>query len=221
MERVGNAANYAFIYVVNFARTSTGILYDAGGTVYTWVPATNSEPASWQQTWELHRAKILKNNTTYTYVSPWVKGVVDARMSMKLLSPGVAVVANSNVTTDIIRIRGLNDVVYRLDHDALDEPMEAYGASNPFIPYRYNICSYFRTSEPNPFIAYERPYLRLFLEQELLTNLSMVAPSVPTAVETSHPLAVEWLEHITTYVARKLNLGVEYQQFNHTMWESY
>ena len=112
-------------------------------------------------------------------------------------------------------------MVYRLDHAALDEPMEAYNASNVFIPYRYNICSYFRTSEPNPFIAYEKPYLRLSLEQEFLTNLSSVDPVTTGAMETDHPLTTVWAEHLTTFIARKLNISVDYQQFNHTMWESY
>lgn len=142
-------------------------------------------------------------------------------MSMKLLSPGTAVVAGSNTTTDTIRIQGLNDVVYRLDHAALETPMAAYNVSDPFIPYRYNICSYFRTSEPNPFIAYETPYLRLFVEQNILTNLTRTEDKVASAIETAHPLMSVWLQEATTYIARKLNIAIEYQQFNHTMWESY
>ena len=106
LEYCGTAAARAFIYVVNLAITASGgVNYKAGACVFTWAQsANNASTWAWNLTWELHRAKILKNNTTFTYVSPWTKGVVDARMSMKLLSPGTAVVANSFTTTDIVRI---------------------------------------------------------------------------------------------------------------------
>lgn len=100
-------------------------------------------------------------------------------MVLELQSPGrVSFPGVGNATTKV-HILGWNDVTYCIDHSSLTHE-EGSGSSRVAVdgmpslvsPWTYEIKSFFRTSDPNPFASYEAPYLRLEAGgQDLATRL--------------------------------------------------
>ena len=221
---IGTVGTDGYINVSKAAYNSGNWDYMAGGCIY------QKDNNSWHQTWDLHRAKVLFNSEYQTYITPWTKGLIDGRMALKFISPGFARINGKK--EDIIKINTCNEVTFKITHTALTEPIPSYDASNSSVPFRYNICSYFRVSDPNPFVSYELPYLRLYIEGNLINGLGRlndgdgedilidVNDSLILDVDDAQ-ITVRSFIDADELVARKISLSADYVQFNHSAWECY
>ena len=142
-------------------------------------------------------AYILKNGVDHTYVSPYIGLKED--MALKLLN-NQKVTYSDDSESQWIRIKAdqnsalksINTTVWRISHAALAEPLLSDSASDPNIPFTYEVRTYYRASDENSFYLFERPYL---------------------VIITSYPY---------TPVARRLiELDASYCQFQQSSWESY
>ena len=183
--------------------------YKMAGTVMQAVPN------GWQQSWDLHRGKLLFNTSNTTYISPWSPGVITYRMGMQLLSPGVAFTTAG--ATNFLKIEAWNEVTHSINHEQLTTYIPSDSQSDAAIPYRYDINSFFRTSDSNPFICYEAPYLRLAHSGAALGGLY----DVSSPVSNNIGVYTRYLQDNDILSTRHMDISAEYVQFNQSAWESY
>lgn len=131
------------------SQTLTGIkyVYVSAGTSKQYSHRVIDVQSNYQITQDLSVARILKNTSTKTYISPYSDLSVGHKL--KILSTG-----------EWINIQEVNKTLWYIVHDARI-PFESYNAQDKRIPYTYEVRSYFNISDENPFYLYERPYLRI------------------------------------------------------------
>lgn len=144
-------------------------------------------------------AYILKNGLTYTYISPYT-GLREG-MFLKLLNNQKVEYSDDTssqwikIYSDDPTVKSVNTTVWRIAHKELDEPLASDSQSDPLIPYAYEVRSFYRVSDENPFYVYEEPYLLI--------------------VQTDPPQRYEPLEN------RYVVYNASYEHFQQSSWESY
>lgn len=157
LTQVTQLTNGEYLWLERLRWTGGTIVeYDDSNAKSVYKLTVSGNTYSWNRSWDLHQAQVLKNTTTKTYISPWAEGAVNSRMALELQSPGRVSFPNTGNSTTKVHILGWNDVTYCIDHSAL-----VNGMPSLVDPWTYEIKSFFRTSDPNPFASYEAPYLRL------------------------------------------------------------
>jgi len=72
-----------YIWVERLVWTQNGqVIIDDGRGQTVWRRGSSSWGSD--PSWDLHRAKILKNTATTTYISPWAEGAINSRMVVEL-----------------------------------------------------------------------------------------------------------------------------------------
>ncbi len=137
---------------ITFTKSSQSLLnieyvYVSAGTSKQYSHRVIDVQSNYQVTQDLSVARILKNTSTKTYISPYSDLSVGHKL--KILSTG-----------EWINIQEVNKTLWYIVHDARI-PFESYNAQDKRIPYTYEVRSYFNISDENPFYLYERPYLRI------------------------------------------------------------
>lgn len=127
--------------------TNIKYVYVSAGTSKQYSHRVIDVQSNYQITQDLSVARILKNTSTKTYISPYADLSVGHKL--KILSTG-----------EWIDIQGINKTLWYIVHDT-HIPFESYNAQDKRIPYTYEVRSYFNISDENPFYLYERPYLRI------------------------------------------------------------
>lgn len=105
---------------------------------------------------DLSEAEVLKNSTTRTYVG-----------ASTSLTPGMVLMFGDKVVKTAsgdkkrwLRAEKVDSTVWFVEHEELSEPFKSY-SDDPSIPYWYELRSFYKKSDENPFYYYEAPYLRI------------------------------------------------------------
>lgn len=163
--------------------------------------------------WDLHTAKILKNSANYTYVSPSTQ--IQAGMKLKLTQGHTIKTSDSNgMLTSWLSIKAFNATLYCIRHEALLSPSAfvAEKTTTDNTPWKYELRTYFRTSDENPFYTNETPYLVLYKNGLEYSDLAMIKTEEATVVSYTAASAV---------TGRSVKLSAQYKQYNGASWESY
>ena len=161
-----------------------GLYYVSDGYLYKDLVLNISENIS--TTWELHTAKVLHNTPTKTFISPWKNLQINMKLAL-LNNKSVKYYKEEGDTftdpTRWITIKGLNDTIYYITHDSLKPgdsdstspaPLASYEKDSKIIPWSYDIRSFFKTSDENPFYSYQTPYITLLKNNESYSDLHIL-----------------------------------------------
>ena len=207
-------------------QTLTGIkyVYVSAGTSKQYSHRVIDVQSNYQVTQDLSVARILKNTSTKTYISPYSDLSVGHKL--KILSTG-----------EWINIQEVNKTLWYIVHDARI-PFESYNAQDKRIPYTYEVRSYFNISDENPFYLYERPYLRIgqngdvlpiseayeyfkVADEEFQFLYSLIDEDVDPSQDSSYePFLVKTILR-NAVKGRSITLEGFYSQEQQASWESY
>ena len=176
-------------------------------------------------TTELSNAYLLKNTTTKTYISPFVGA--KAGMAIKLLNNKYVTLASDSSEVRWLKINNLDDTVWCIQHDALVTPLLSASELDDSIPYKYELRSYFKASDENPFNCYEAPYLKLkindcdyigFINTEPYDVIDLAQEVEYLVSEGTYNVVIPGL---TTIDYRQVKFTGLYYQHQQMSWESY
>lgn len=186
-----------------------------------------------QISYDLSEAYVLKNTTTTTYISPYLGA--QAGMAIKLLN-GATVTLSGN-ETKWLKILGIDTTTWCITHGVLTQPMASASLMDNTIPYTYELRSYFKSSDENPFYINENPYLELVgnftpsidwcamtYGSEVASFLqTLIGEGVTTKIVQTQGLYVGGTvgEIERTLQQRAPELKCIYHQFQQSSWESY
>ena len=194
------------------------------------------------RSWDLHTAIVLHNTSTKTFISPWK--TLQNNMKLALLNnKTVQYVTESNPTdpTRWITIKSFNDKIFYITHNELASPLAlaSYKNDDDTIPWTYDIRSFFKTSDENPFYSYQTPYITLKKNNESYSDLRIVGGSFYFYVRPQYtdPASLEFLVYdqeggtknllTVDYKAqaivtgRSVKLQGIYNGLGQSAWESY
>lgn len=238
------------------ALTESGCYYITSGEKYKeLVLAINltTTPASIDVSWELHTAVILKNTPEKTFISPWK--TLQTNMKLALLNNKYVSFAKTTSSpytykdpTRWITVTGFNDTVFYIKHNKLTidptntsslVPLQSYIKNDTAVPWSYDIRSFFKTSDENPFYSYQTPYISLKKNNETYSDLHIVGGSFFFYVrpQYSEPASLEFLvynqeggtKNLLTIdykaqaivTGRSVKLEGLYNGLGQSSWESY
>lgn len=178
-------------------------------------------------------AKILKNSKTQTFITPWIE--IAKTMKLKLLD-------NHSVGgVQWININSFNSKQYYINHDQLVSTIKSFSTTDDSYPWRYEIKTYFKTSDENPFYSYESPYVILYKNDEIFSTLGMNFSRENYMVRNEGeeyaqrqflvresagssqliPYLVGFSSSMDSIAGRAVKLSARYMQFGQSSWENY
>ncbi len=194
--------------------------------------------------WSLYEAKVLKNTPNYTYLSPSLEGKIGDKTGMRLKFKGnnFIQVAGEESQTQWLSILDYDQTLYCIKHKTLVEPevLESEVDETLKTPWKYEIRTFFKESDFNPFYCYENPYLILYKngsEYSSLVNIGqswefwvkgeennvrfdVQKESSGNEVEYQKFVVGSYEDSNVTY-SRVLKLSGKYVQGEGLSWESY
>ena len=199
-----------------------------------------NDPEEPTETWELHEATLLKNSDEYTFISPSLN--VQKGMRLKLKGNNNVMFDGSSSLTQWIPILEYNNTIHRVKHPELISPtaLVSENLEDKKTPWKYELRTFFKGSDCNPFYCYENPYIILYKNNSEYSSLSNLVSQeeywVQGEVSGQEPFYVngeevsqtpEYLFIVGQYedanvsYARLLKLAAKYVQGNGLSWESY
>lgn len=184
--------------------------------------------------WDLYTAKILKNANNYTYISPFIG--VSEDMKIKLSQGKTILDGETQTNTSWIKIVGVDSTLFCICHYPLTPVLESETNSEVGTPWKYEIRTFFKASDENPFYAYEMPYLNLYknnteyttlsnypLQEYFITDsLSNVLPyDVTSESDTIQSFWLRSYSDTSAVTGNSVKLSADYIQFDGLSWESY
>lgn len=208
----------------------------------------NANPA--QITWTLHTALILKNTSQMTYIAPFTNVSSGMYINFKNNNKVYVVRDNNLISTSSIKVTGVNPRLFCISHNQLKTSagaatfLDSEASSENNTPWKYDIKSYFKASDENPFYSYESPYLLLYKNNVEYSDLAalveeqifMIKPEDSLAYqeymvnnlqdeqkhETNSSIFITGIYHDSTIITgRCVKLAAKYKQFEGLSWESY
>ena len=190
-------------------------------------------------TWELHTAEVLKNNSFLTFITP--SNEIKAGMKIKFRGNNYIKVQNKEEKTQWLSVVDYNSTVNCVLHgfkqtspsepvsyiDYLNEPAFLVSEKSDAnkTPWKYEIRSFFKASDFNPFYCYENPYLILYKngrEYSTLSNIVGEQGIVANAVsEDDSSLVINYYADSNVSFSNVLKLSAKYVQNQGVSWESY
>lgn len=190
---------------------------------------------------DLSVAYVLKNGIDYTYVSPYIGLRQD--MVLKILNNQKVTFAD-NTSSKWLRVRSedpsllsVNSTVWRIRHKPLASPLLSSSIGDENVPYSYEVRTFYRASDENPFNVYEAPYLKLSDGGSGYTNLITYQPYDVVEEDNNsqyedylvkqaqdNNILVDYLVQspsLTAIAQRYVTLQGFYYQFQQASWESY
>jgi len=194
------------------------------------------------ESWDLHTAVVLYNTSTKTFISPWK--TLQNNMKLALLNNKTVQYTTEGDPTDPTRwitIKSFNDKIFYITHNELASPLTlaSYKKDDDTIPWTYDIRSFFKTSDENPFYSYQTPYITLKKNNESYSDLRIVGGSFYFYVRPQYtdPASLEFLVYdqeggtknllTVDYKAqaivtgRSVKLQGVYNGLGQSAWESY
>lgn len=187
--------------------------------------------------WGFHTATLLKNTCYQTYISPFIN--VESQMKLKLLQGKKASTVDGN--TSWIPIQNVHPFLYCIFHKKnLTQPLVSEKNSDTNTPWRYEIKTFFKVSDENPFYSYEMPYLILSKNNAVYSSLLRDPDEeywVTEVGEGTFPFKVKTdlttdpsiyqnfvfnsFKDADVVYGRSVKFSANYVQFDGLSWESY
>lgn len=181
---VSKVDNTGFFLENDPVSVDDGLYYVLSGEQYKELVLNINGDTAIAPSWALHTAKILHNTPTKTFISPWKN--LQKNMKLALLNNKSVKYYKNDTFTDPTRwitITGLNDTIYYITHDSLKPsdsdslvpaPLISYEKDSLAIPWSYDIRSFFKASDENPFYSYQTPYITLLKNNESYSDLHIL-----------------------------------------------
>ncbi len=198
--------------------------------IYKYSKTSGSQWAS-TPNWDLYTAKILKNTSFSTYISP--STLLRTGMRLKL-TQGNTIVTQENETTSWLQVLSFNQNLYCIHHQVLKNPtvLSSDESSTNNTPWKYEIRSFFKTSDENPFYVNEAPYLTLYKNGLPYTDLAMISSTQQLQTQGGKDVVTSNDRNVlavmdrsftdaSVVTGRSVKLSAKYNQFQGTSWESY
>lgn len=207
-----------------------------GKLVFKW--ALGQTRSSSSANWDLYTATILHNTKTRTFISPWNN--LQKNMKICLLNnKTISFEATPSEKSKWLTINNFNDTIFYVDHEQLIESLSSEDSTDNTVPWRYNICYFFKTSNENPFYSYETPYIRLYKDGNLYSDIGKSYTYLDYEVTDKdieeklyqvlinkkssdrENYDVTYYAALTNITGRYVTLGADYIHFGESSWESY
>ena len=178
-----------------------------------------------QVTYKFHTAVILKNTKSYTFITPSLE--VKTGMKLKLKGNNYVILDGETTSTQWISIEDYNNKVYCIKHEDLSTPesLVSEKSEKNKTPWKYEIRSFFKASDFNPFYCYENPYLILYKNGREYSSLSNIVGEqgiIANAVsEDNSSLIIDYYADSNVSFSNVLKLSAKYIQNQGVSWESY
>lgn len=184
------------------------------------VPLGSDIPVSWR----FHSAKILKNTTNYTFISPFVD--ISANMKLKFNGNNFVTLNDGNNTkTQWLSINKVNSTVYCVLHPNIVTPLVSQESGSDRTPWIYEVRSFFKTSDFNPFYCYSAPHLVLYKNNMEYGGILDAISADIEAFKSGGVLGVKsfssFYQDIWINYSNPLKLSASYVQPDGASWESY
>ena len=101
---------------------------------------------------------ILRNTQSRTYVKPYT-GITPNMILYLQNNQYVTTVNNQDI--NYLKINLVNTKFWYIEHDMLNSGLSSIVDKTLNTPYKYEIRSYFKQSDENPFTLYSDPYIKL------------------------------------------------------------
>jgi hypothetical protein len=127
--------------------------------------------------YDTQTGKILKNQQNFTYIKPYTNLSDD--MCIHFINNKYVNIIDSSDPPQIIKttsnliIKSVDKKFWKIEHDTLQNPLISATNNDTNTPYQYEIRSYFKASDENPFGLYDNPYLRLGAPNENDTDIDI------------------------------------------------
>lgn len=136
---------------------------------------------------DLSQAIILKNSSTKTFISPYLG--LREQMALKI-----------KTINKWLKVKAINNTLWYIEHDEQDfTPLLSYSKVDQNVPYKYELRTFFKVSDENPFYSYKTPTLEIY-----------------NSTDTSNPIVGS-----TDISTRYISLIGDYSQEQGASWESY
>lgn len=116
-------------------------------------------PTSWEESSQVYAsaydAQILKNSDGEVFISPYE--FLQTGQKIKLINGYIG----DNNPTQWITISNLNKTIWKVNYNSSLGTIPSEDPDNSNIPYKYEIRSFFKQSDENPFSIYEQGYLTI------------------------------------------------------------
>lgn len=173
----------------------------------------------------LYTAVVLKNTSNYTFVSP----SLDTKPGMKLKLKGNNYVTlnGENSLTQWLGIKDYDNKIYCIKHEELLTPTKLVSETSEEnnTPWKYEIKSFFKASDFNPFYCYESPYLILYKNGREYSSLSNIVgeQGVIAGVVSNDDssLVINYFADSNVSFSNVIKLSAKYIQSQGVSWESY
>lgn len=184
------------------------------------IPLGKDIPVSWR----FHSAKILKNTTNYTFISPFVD--ISANMKLRFNGNNFVTLNDGNDTkTQWLSINKVNSTVYCVLHPNIVTPLVSQESSSDRTPWIYEVRSFFKTSDFNPFYCYSAPHLVLYKNNMEYGGILDAISADIEAFKSGGVLGIKsfssFYQDIWINYSNPLKLGASYVQPDGASWESY
>lgn len=133
------------VWQILYGKENGGTYYTMDGTHEVTTPST---------------AKILKNTTTKTYIKPFIG--LDDRMAL-CFTNNIKITYSDSTQKGYLLFNSVNTKLWSVTHAALASALPSWGdtSESNTVPYSYDIKSFYKASDENPFSLYDSPYLKL------------------------------------------------------------
>lgn len=133
------------VWQILYGRYNGGTYFTMDGTHEVATPST---------------AKILKNTTTKTYIKPFIG--LDDRMAL-CFTNNIKITYSDSTQKGYLLFNSINTKLWSVTHAALANALPSWGdtSESNTVPYSYDIKSFYKASDENPFSLYDSPYLKL------------------------------------------------------------
>ena len=136
---------------------------------------------------DLSQAIILKNSSTKTFISPYLG--LKEQMALKI-----------KTINKWLKVKAINNTLWYIEHDEQDfTPLLSYSKVDQNVPYKYELRTFFKVSDENPFYSYKTPTLKIY-----------------NSTDINNPIVGS-----TDISTRYISLIGDYSQEQGASWESY
>lgn len=185
--------------------------------------------------WSLYTATVLHNTIHYTFITPFLN--IEKSMCLKFAQNKTVTLRSDSVTTNWLKIQGIDNTVYCILHRDLAQPLTSGFSTEDNTPYKYEIRSYFKASDANPFYISELPYLILYKNNQEFSTLNNIGVyqeywttverqilkqfNVTSDNDETQAYLFQRYTIGTSILDRAVKFSAKYVQFDGVSWESY
>lgn len=160
--------------------------------------------------YDLFTAKVLRNDTTHTFISPYVG--LKPGMKLKLLNNKKVQFTNGDASGWLDTAQIDTTLWYVSTATELLNPLESYNNMDKSVPWQYEVRSHYKASDENSFYCYETPYLNLKINDKIFCLKDN---------EINYITIDKQFEYPGFYGRRAIRMSAFYNQSENVSWNSY